>query len=77
MLFMLAMTMWSLVIAVQVHLGRVAAGTVAAVHHVEFAVVMLLAGMAVWLVAEALLLAREPRPPGSPASPVAPQPGPA
>ena len=76
-LFMLAMTMWSLVISVQVHLGRVAAGTVAAVHHVEFAVVMLLAGMAVWLVAEALLLAREPRPPGSPASPVAPQPGPA
>ncbi len=75
MLFMLAMTMWSLVISVQVHLGRVAAGTVAAVHHVEFAVVMLLAGMAVWLVAEALLLAREPRPPGSPASPVAPQPG--
>ncbi|MFZ9747278.1 MAG: carbon starvation protein A [Opitutaceae bacterium] len=71
-LFMLAMTMWSLVISVQVHLGRVAAGTVAAVHHVEFAVVMLLAGMAVWLVAEALLLAREPRPP---ASPVAPQPG--
>jgi carbon starvation protein len=77
MLFMLAMTMWSLVISVQVHVGRVAAGTVAAVHHVEFAVVMLLAGMAVWLVAEALLLAREPRPPGSPASPVAPQPGPA
>ena len=77
MLFMLAMTLWSLVISVQVHLGRVAAGTVAAVHHVEFAVVMLLAGMAVWLVAEALLLAREPRPPGSPASPVAPQPGPA
>ncbi len=75
MLFMLAMTMWSLVISVQVHVGRVAAGTVAAVHHVEFAVVMLLAGMAVWLVAEALLLAREPRPPGSPASPVAPQPG--
>ncbi len=74
-LFMLAMTMWSLVISVQVHVGRVAAGTVAAVHHVEFAVVMLLAGMAVWLVAEALLLAREPRPPGSPASPVAPQPG--
>ncbi len=76
-LFMLAMTMWSLVISVQVHLGRVAAGTVAAVHHVEFAVVLLLAGMAVWLVAEALLLAREPRPPGSPAAPVAPQPGPA
>jgi carbon starvation protein len=77
MLFMLAMTMWSLVISVQVHVGRVAAGTVAAVHHVEFAVVMLLAGMAVWLVAEALLLAREPRPPGSPAAPAAPQPGPA
>jgi carbon starvation protein len=72
-LFMLAMTMWSLVIAVKVHLGRLAAGTVAAVHHVEFAVVMLLAGMAVWLVAEALLLAREPRPPDS----LAAQPGPA
>jgi carbon starvation protein len=72
-LFMLAMTMWSLVITVQVHLGRLAAGTAVTVHHVEFAVVMLLAGMALWLVGEALLLARTPRPPDA----LAPQPGPA
>jgi len=72
-LFMLAMTMWSLVIAVQVHLGRLAAGTAVMVHHVEFTVVMLLAAMALWLVAEALLLARTTRPPDT----LAPQPGPA
>lgn len=58
--FMLAMTLWSLGLSVAVHLDRVAAGTAATVHHVEFGVCALLAALAVWLVVEALLLARTP-----------------
>jgi carbon starvation protein len=68
-LFMLAMTMWSLLLAMQVHLGRLKAGGVAAVHHIEFVVVILLAVMAVWLVVEAILLARNRTPPSTPLVP--------
>lgn len=57
-IFMLAMTLWSLVLTAQVHVGRLKAGPAAAVQHVEFVVVILLTGMALWLVVEALLLAR-------------------
>ena len=67
-IFMLVMTLWSLLISVQTHLGRVRTGTAAAVHHVEFSVVVLLSAMAVWLVVEALLLARQ-RPPAAPLVP--------
>lgn len=62
---MLVMTTWSLGLSMSVHLDRVARGAVATVHHVEFAVCVVLLVMAVWLVVEALLLARE-RPPGAP-----------
>lgn len=68
-IFMLAMTMWSLLLAVQTHLGRLQAGTVAAVHHIEFVVVVLLLLLAVWLVVEALLLARNRPPPATLAQP--------
>ena len=67
-IFMLVMTLWSLLISVQTHLGRVRTGTAAAVHHVEFSVVVLLSAMAVWLVVEAFLLARQ-RPPAAPLVP--------
>ena len=65
---LLVMTLWSLLISVQTHLGRVRTGTAAAVHHVEFSVVVLLSAMAVWLVVEAFLLARQ-RPPAAPLVP--------
>ncbi len=68
-LFMLFMTMWSLWLAVQVHIGRLQSGVVAGVHHVEFVVVLLLAVMAIWLVVEAILLARNRTPPPSPLVP--------
>ena len=68
-LFMLAMTMWGLGLAMQVHLGRLKAGSAAAVHHVEFIVVVLLAILAVWLVVEAILLARNRTPPRTPLVP--------
>ncbi|MBL9189130.1 MAG: carbon starvation protein A [Opitutaceae bacterium] len=69
-IFMLGVTMWSLVIAVQTHLGRLKTGSVAAVHHVEFAVVLVLFVMSAWLVVEAVLLARiRSRPPGAPLIP--------
>jgi carbon starvation protein len=69
-LFMLFMTMWSLGLSVQVHLSRLRTNTAAAVHHVEFVVVLVLFAMAVWLVVEAVLLARNRTPPG----PLVPQP---
>ncbi|MDP3073543.1 MAG: carbon starvation CstA family protein [Opitutaceae bacterium] len=69
-IFMLSVTMWSLVIAVQTHLGRLKAGGVAAVHHIEFAVVIVLFVMSAWLVVEAILLARiRTRPPSAPLIP--------
>lgn len=66
-LFMLVMTMWSLAITLSVHLNRLKVGNVAAVHHIEFGVAMLLLVMAVWLVIEAILLVRS-RTPGTPMS---------
>lgn len=62
-LLMLVMTMWSLLLAMQTHLGRMKTGTAAAVHHIEFGVVVLLLVLAVWLVVEAVLLARNRTPP--------------
>ncbi|MCM2276131.1 MAG: hypothetical protein NDI75_15185 [Candidatus Didemnitutus sp.] len=56
--FMLAMTLWSLALSMSVHSDRMQKGAVAVVHHVEFGVCVLLLGLAVWLVIEALLLAR-------------------
>lgn len=67
-LFMLVMTLWSLLLSVQTHLQRVRTGTAAAVHHLEFGVVLLLSAMAVWLVVEAFLLTRQ-RPPATPMVP--------
>jgi carbon starvation protein len=63
--FMLAMTLWSLGLALQAHFARLAKGPAAAVHHIEFAVAALLLVLAVWLVVEALLLARNRPPPAS------------
>jgi carbon starvation protein len=68
-LFMLFMTMWSLWVAVQVHLGRLRSNVAALVHHVEFVVVILLFAMAIWLVIEAILLARNRTPPSAPLVP--------
>ena len=74
-IFMLIVTMWSLLLTVQTHLARMKAGKVASVHHIEFVVVVLLFAMAVWLVVEALLLARSRTPPATPLVKVAPQAG--
>jgi carbon starvation protein len=65
-IFMLFVTMWSLLLTVQTHLGRLKTGNVAAVHHIEFLVVVLLFVMSVWLVVEAILLARSRTPPTAP-----------
>src|SRR5688572_12674514 len=65
-IFMLLVTMWSLLLTMQTHLGRLKTGNVAAVHHIEFMVVVLLLVMAVWLVVEAILLARSRTPPAAP-----------
>ena len=62
-LFMLVMTMWSLLLAVRAHFGRLSSGSAAAVHHVEFIVVVLLLVLALWLVVEAILLTRNRTPP--------------
>lgn len=62
-LFMLAMTLWSLGLTAQAHLGRLKVGGAAAVHHVEFAVVVLLLVMSIWLIIEAILLAGRRSPP--------------
>jgi carbon starvation protein len=72
-LLMLAMTMWGLLLTVHVHLGRMKAGGVAMVQHIEFVVVLLLLVLAVWLVVEALLLSRNRTPP-APVAPPAPSP---
>ena len=71
-IFMLGMTMWSLGLAVKMHLARLKTGNVAAVHHLEFMVVILLIVMSVWIVVEAILLARGRSTP--PASPLLPDP---
>ena len=66
-IFMLIVTMWSLMITGQTHLGRLRAGNVAALHHIEFLVAVALFVMSVWIVVEAILLARgRSRPPTSP-----------
>ena len=65
-IFMLIVTMWSLLLTVQTHLLRLKTGNVAMVHHVEFVVVVLLFVMAVWLVVEAILLTRSRTPPTAP-----------
>ncbi len=71
-IFMLGVTMWSLALAVKMHLGRLKAGGVAAVHHLEFFVVVLLIVMSSWIVVEAILLARGRAAP--PTDPLMPQP---
>ncbi len=60
---MLIVSIWSLVLMLRTHLDRLEAGKAppAFVHHVEAGVAMLLVVLAVWLVAEALLLARRLR----------------
>ena len=65
-IFMLLVTMWSLLLTVHTHLGRLKTGNIAGVHHIEFMVVVLLLVMAVWLVVEAILLARSRTPPTAP-----------
>jgi carbon starvation protein len=65
-IFMLIVTLWSLLLTVQTHLLRLKTGHVAIVHHVEFIVVVLLFVMAVWLVVEAILLTRSRTPPTAP-----------
>lgn len=67
-ILMLIMTVWSLGLTVSTHLGRLQAKTAATVHHVECAVAVLLLVMSLWLVIEALLLARE-KPPVAPPEP--------
>lgn len=69
-LLMLAMTLWSLLLTMQQHLGRMKAGSVAMVQHIEFIVVLLLLVLAVWLVVEALLLSRNRTPPAPVSRPV-------
>ena len=59
-ILMLIMTLWSLGLTLTIHAGRVRDGTAAAVQHVEAGVVVLLMGLAVWLIGEAILLARRP-----------------
>ncbi len=66
--FMLVMTVWSLGLALLTHLDRVREHTAAKVHHVEFGVAALLLVLALWLVVEALLLARL-KPPAAPLAP--------
>lgn len=63
---MLVMTVWSLGLMLSTHLDRVRSHAAATVHHVEFGVAALLLSLAVWLVIEAVLLARNPVPPATP-----------
>lgn len=58
---MLAMTLWSLVLILKQYWDKRATETLAAVQHVEAGVAVLLLGLSVWLVGEALLLARSRR----------------
>lgn len=70
-ILMLIMTLWSLGLTAQQHLNRLKVGGAAVVQHVEFAVVLVLSVMAVWLIVEAILLAKNrPQPP----APLVPQP---
>lgn len=66
---MLVMTTWSLGITLHQHLGRIAAHTAAPVQHLEGAVALVLIVMSLWLVVEALLLARRPTQPPADAVP--------
>ncbi len=75
-IFMLGMTLWSLLLSVRTHLARLETGGAAALHHIEFAVVLVLLVMSVWLVVEAILIARNRTPP-APLVPTAPSPAPA
>jgi carbon starvation protein len=68
-LFMLVMTVWSLGLTLQQYLGRLLAHKAVTVHHLEGLVALVLVGMALWLVVEAILLVRRPV-----ASPAAPEP---
>ena len=69
-IFMLIVTMWSLMLTGQTHFGRLKAGNVAAVHQIEFVVAVALFVMSVWIVVEAILLARgRSRPPADPLMP--------
>ena len=62
-IFMLFMTMWSLLLSAQTHLGRMKAGNAAVIQHVEFGVVLVLSVMSIWLVVEAILLTKNRMPP--------------
>lgn len=70
-ILMLIMTLWSLGLTAQQHLARLKAGGAAVVQHVEFIVVIVLSIMAIWLIVEAILLAKNrPQPP----APLVPEP---
>jgi len=64
-ILMLIMTVWSLGLTVSTYLEKLRDHKAAVVHHFETGVAILLLVMAVWLVIEALLLARE-KPPVAP-----------
>ncbi len=57
-ILMLIMTGWNLTLTVSAHFKRMGSPDVAMVHHLESVVAVLLIVMALWLVIEALLLAR-------------------
>lgn len=68
-ILMLSMTIWSLGLMLVTHLDRLSAGTAALVHHLEFGIAGLLLVMGVWLVVEAVLMARPHPPPDAGAQP--------
>jgi hypothetical protein len=57
---MLVMTVWSLGLTIQQYLGRILSHKAVTVHHLEGLVALVLVVMSLWLVVEALLLARRP-----------------
>ncbi len=57
--FMSAMTIWSLGITAWKYPARIEKGGVAALHHVEFAVAVILIGLALWLAGEAIVTWRQ------------------
>lgn len=67
-ILMLVMTTWSLALTLLQHLGRIRAHQAVPVQHLEGVVALVLVVMSLWLVVEALLLARRPTP--EPATPV-------
>ncbi len=70
-IFMLVMTIWSLGLTLWQRGRLLAAGTAQPAHQMEFWVAAILVVMSLWLVVEALLLARRPTPPSPDAVPQA------